>query len=511
VNHSGALEAGEIDISADGDIVLSGGSITATSTEDRIQEMEDQINALTGTALGRVDLYPADGFTCGSVVSIFSQNGNVTLGNASADFIFVDAAGGAVSRGSGELNAQLAYLMARNDIGAMADPIITDVDYIAGDSFGTGNIFIKENGSLTVGFYLPFTQSDSDIPPNLNRFAFGMSLAAADGTVSVISAGDMTVDSIVAPRGGVYLQSTSGSIYAGKGWFSNYTLDPLVLGFEAALSPYAMDVSDTSWSTTFGFNTFYPVSVSSPDLLAAYKENGPNVTAGGYSYFSSLKGTIGTGTPSSNDPAMSGNIMGVVIPGVTAATGVNPSFDFDPIYGMPAGYVQYMDLLKSSYPPDYSADPQQVWLADAKAGLSFENPLFVIANLVKPAGDVSNAAVRDGFTPVAALTLQFGTPLPPPGPVPAPEGSDTGSSFGGLNPTLRAYYEILSKFRFVSFEPIVPTTYLGYHPITHTDMAAFDGITLDEGFYSFIDNKINLKNSLNTYFGEEDTNAKKKN
>ena len=500
----GGTGYGVVGLLALGGPCYAGGSITARGTSDAVPYIDDLINSLAGTSLGRIDIYPLAGFTLGSAVIAGSAYDDVTLGDINADLILGGTLGGSVYD-VGDLNGKFAYLLAAGDIGTQLDPIRTNLDYIAGYSFGKGSIFVKEADELQVGFVLPFTQTDSVTPPNVNHFDFGMSLAAANGTVNVISNGDMTVNSIVAPRGGVYLQSVNGSIYAGQGWFADSTLDPLDIGLAGLIGPFSMDVSDTMWND-FGIGTYYPVSVFSTKLLSAYGGTGPNVIAGGYSYFSSLNGTIGVGTPALKDTGMSGGIMGWVRPGTAIETPVDPSVDFDPIYGLPPHRVSYMDLDLSAYPPDFTTDPVQVWPITGSVPGTFNNPLFVDVELVGKAGDVSNAAVRDGFTPLSALTLQFGAPVPPP---PGP-GPVTGASFAaGLNPTLRAYYEILSQFRYVSFEPVIPTTYVGYHPITPADMAAFDGITLDAGFYSFIDNNINLRNSLNSYFGQEGTGAKK--
>ncbi|MFA5101209.1 MAG: hypothetical protein WC547_10030, partial [Candidatus Omnitrophota bacterium] len=63
------------------------------------------------------------------------------------------------------------------------------------------------------------------------------------------------------------------------------------------------------------------------------------------------------------------------------------------------------------------------------------------------------------------------------------------------------YYEILSLHRFVSNEPATPATFFRYHPLTPTNMAAFDDMTLDIGAYDFISDNIKPKKPLSPYYG----------
>jgi hypothetical protein len=67
---------------------------------------------------------------------------------------------------------------------------------------------------------------------------------------------------------------------------------------------------------------------------------------------------------------------------------------------------------------------------------------------------------------------------------------------------LRVYYEILKDYRFVSVEPATPLTFYRYHPLIPTDMSAFNDIKLDIKAYDFIDNNIQPKESLSSYFRE---------
>jgi len=73
----------------------------------------------------------------------------------------------------------------------------------------------------------------------------------------------------------------------------------------------------------------------------------------------------------------------------------------------------------------------------------------------------------------------------------------------------RAYYELLNNFRVSLAQPLKPTEFYAYHPLTATDSSAFDGIALDVGFYEFMEGRIDLKKSISSYFGEDEENKKK--
>jgi hypothetical protein len=74
------------------------------------------------------------------------------------------------------------------------------------------------------------------------------------------------------------------------------------------------------------------------------------------------------------------------------------------------------------------------------------------------------------------------------------------------------YYEILSTIRITSADSATPFFY-GYHPLTPTDLTAFDGITLDVGAYDFIDGNLNLRdqNKLFPYYENNEELKKHRN
>lgn len=424
-------------------------------------------------------------FSYGSGILLASMDGDVTLGNLNADAVAATALSGSIYD-LGDVNAHLLLLVAGGSIGSAAAPVRTDVDILAAYSGiygGSGDIYVQEANDLELGLYLPIIMTESDVG-TFNEI-LGISTAANDGIVHVVSEGDMIVNSVISPRGGVFLQSTNGSIYAGRGWNSFVFSESRPVSFLGlSLEDLNMDITETGWQEEIEFTAFAPVVYDNPQEFGNL-----NVISGGYSYFSSLKGTIGVGNPEAKDSLMSGGILGVVQPGVEAVTGVYPSSDFDLVYGPPPGIVQYYDMYSSE-------GPQQIWPKNSVEGpLSFESPLQVYVE----AFEGSAPAVRAGFIPQAGLTLQFGSPVP--SPVPS-DGDGAFQGAGALNPTLRAYYEIMKNYRVVSFEPATPTTFFGYHPLTPTDMSAFDGIVLDAGAYEFISDSIRMKKNLAPYFGQ---------
>ena len=57
--------------------------------------------------------------------------------------------------------------------------------------------------------------------------------------------------------------------------------------------------------------------------------------------------------------------------------------------------------------------------------------------------------------------------------------------------------------------PRLPYFYF-YHPLTPTDLAAFDAINLDPGAYEFIENSLNLRGDISPYFGMVEDELKKR-
>jgi hypothetical protein len=227
-------------------------------------------------------------------------------------------------------------------------------------------------------------------------------------------------------------------------------------------------------------------SIVSPFLMNT-PDPGANVWATGYSYFSTPAGTIGVDPK--DDPDLQGAITGIVRPGISDDVSARPGFDLVPA----SGYVTYVDTINGG--------PIQIYPDPAVTPFVFGssvNPLDVNIQLV--AGAKSAAPERGGdnpFTAVAGLTLNYNTVYV----APVPELDASSQLTGALAKNLRAYYEILSVHRFVSNEPATPSTFFGYHPLTPTNMSAFDDMNLDIGAYDFISDNIKPKKPLSPYYG----------
>jgi filamentous hemagglutinin family protein len=389
---------------------------------------------------------------------------------------------------TGDVSAHMAYFLAKNHLGESSNPIATDADIVAGYSYQQGNIFIDQvtDKTLAVGMHVPVSvwEEGAEVPES---GFLGASLAASDGIISVTSATDMIVNSVVAAQGGVFMQSREGSIYAGTGW------DPSVHG--EMPSEWMQFLMPFPWEEGPYF---------SPVILEENGEQDMNLhlIASGSSYLSTPVGTIGVGTQDSKDPDNSGQVTGYVTPLVTTVND-DQGIGLDLRYGVPPGYVVYEDL--------ETEGSVQVWpeIVNGDPGAqSFENPLMVYVDVVQGAP----LAVPDGFPEgddaLAGLTLQIGneTPVPPTPPLPPTPPSDDGEEELAYNiqEGLRAYYELLDRYRMTSMQPIVPTEYYAYHPVAPTDTTGFNDIQLDADAYEFIDGNLNPNNPLAPYFGEED-------
>ncbi|MFA6217714.1 MAG: filamentous hemagglutinin N-terminal domain-containing protein [Candidatus Omnitrophota bacterium] len=496
---------------------LYAGNVFASGDFDGLGFLADEFNDIM---YGPDDLTQYIAFDSlynyGSLVLLGSLNADITLGNIGADAIIAAALGMSEGTASifdaGTVSGHYLGLLARNDIGLIGAPINTDVDIVSAYSYDIGNIYLNQSSKMIeLGLYLPISvYEDFGEPELLGQMGIGASVAANDGVVHITSAGDMIVNSIVTPRGGVFLESANGSIYAGHGW-SPVMGRKVVESYGDLISELASDLCDEDIDSELisgilgdylmdaPYNDEEIEDYFSPVMFGYPLDNSANVWAGGYSYFSTPNGTIGVGTPVSKDANMSGGIKGIVRPGTTAITGVNPAPGFDLV---PAHYVLYQDADSDFYGPLFApdavnGDPAQIWPVDLGAGLTFENPLEVVIQ----AFEGSHSAVREGFTPAAALTLNYSIVPPSPVPPPNPPNPPVSQLVAPLFKNSKPEYEILSLFRFVSNEPATPFNFFSYHPLTPSDYAAFDGINLDAGAYDFIEDNIKLKKSPSPYFG----------
>ena len=311
----------------------------------------------------------------GSSVLLGSLRGNVYLGDITADMVLAIALGWEEGPWGGNIynypddtidtvHAHYLDMIARYNIGTSDSPIKMDVDIVSAFSYDIGDVFLQQmtDRLVQLGLYLPIlgylpvevpeTEDPYDGPSEqllLQELemewqqvaALGKSVAANNGIIHVTSAGDMVVNSVVSPRGGVYLEATGvevgtvvdgefvfadgyyptgdelvrdgviyqgASIYAGTGWCpvpgEGWAAIEEYLGesclFDILFDIGTMDVMDTQWSQGSDYMT--PWVFGMPDL-----HPGPNVVAGGYSFFAAPNGTIGVGYPE-GAPGVSGDL-----------------------------------------------------------------------------------------------------------------------------------------------------------------------------------------------------------
>jgi len=299
---NGAITADNLSATANDYAVIAMGSVDGGVTANNILAQADDLAAvIIGSINGDINTgnIVATATNIASIIALGTVNGNIYMGNLSADIVAALALGldgdGSIYDAAGVVTADYLAMIARNDIGTNLNPITTNVENLAAYSYFAGNIFVDNTGDLlNVGIYY------ADIP-FLGNIDLGMSVAANNGIISVTNTGDMVVNSVISPRGGVYLESEDGSIYAGQGWLPNLStadvtsinssLSGLLGGFPVDITPGLMDV--TTLPLEWGSQTDYftPIMIGDPLLP------GPNVIAGGYSMFVAQNGTIGVGSP----------------------------------------------------------------------------------------------------------------------------------------------------------------------------------------------------------------------
>jgi filamentous hemagglutinin family protein len=500
---------------AEGNILA--GNVSAKGGSDVMPMAEWLLSDYLGSLYvdAYLELFPQFGY--GSGVLLGSQCGDIILGNVSADMALAATLDGSIYQiQDGLVSGHLLGLVADNNIGSLYDeeivdvedyeydiygPIKTDVDIVAAYSFGCGDIVIDEANDLQAGLVLPVTVHDSETS-SIDAI-LGVAVAANQGNIFIRSQGDMLVNSVMAPNGGIFLQSEHGSIYAGKGW------DPF----------YPVDLA----SILFDFNYLSMLNECVGYAPAVFTFANPefggtpyNFMAGGYSYISTPEGTIGVGAPDNKDPSISGEVAGMVWPDLEAVTGVcGPGLDLSR-YTPPGLVYFYNENIKTEDPKivelvddgESIYEGNQIWPALIAPEVTSGNPLLVYVDAWKtgsmgalPDWFVDSLPETDGdsvksfsYLPmIAGLTLEIG---PPPLPV-----NPTALLANALMRDMRTYYEVMSGTRFQSIEPATPTNFLSYHPLVPTDMSAFDDIVLDAGAYDFISDNIKSKKKMAPYYG----------
>ncbi len=499
-----------------------------------------------------------------SGILLGSLAGDITLGNISADLVLAAALGldgllsddydeNGVPLGNGniydvgDVQAHYLGLLARNNIGTADTPINTDVDILSAYSWDSGNIYINEANSIELGLYLPLygylVQISNGNGGQQQIGALGLSVAANDGIINISSGGDMLVNSVVSPNGGVFLESREGNIYAGTGWcpagYCEGGQEPASVQTTSTFNLFntlADMVMMDGWSEFGGPDYFLPGMVSDSlinwvndgELYGnPYLMPGPNVLAGSYSYFSTPNGTIGVGTP---EDASVYNPLEVCI------LAVNEDSDS---WAVPQGFTPQAGLTLniggSSAGDGFTIDTGN---GNGSLGVSgairgIVRPGVTAVTGVFPAPDIDNTStsplnppgyvfyedvcsdcclapdrptdvVKYVFQPPTAGYLPQHQIWPGFGQTPTPPDISGGTQF--LASTLKEfkiYYELNSNFRLSTASLVNSTDFYAYHPVTETDESAFDGISLDVEAYEFIEQNINLKKKIAPYFGGE--------
>ncbi len=498
---------------AGGDIYA--GNVKAVGTRDAISDLESLLNSLTGDVVDIGAQYPY-----GSGILLGSLNGDITLGDISADAVLVSALGGSIYD-EGDVNAHYLGLLARYNIGTELNPLMTNVDILSAYSWDKGNIYVKEANDIELGLYLPISVNGSQWG------ALGASVAANDGIIHITSGDDMVVNSVISPRGGVFLESTNGSIYAGRGWcpvISQAELDSVFGSGSSFIKNFAqnalMGMGGTEWSTVAGVDYFSPIMFAIQPLTGTSDlPLGPNVIAGGYSYLSAPKGTIGVGAKNNPAVGLFDNPLKVNVQVLTENLAGNNS-------ALPGGGISPAGLTIKvgggtglydngiNGPLPVSAFIEGL-VRPGTTSINGDNPSPELDLSIVPPGyifynDTDSAYGKD--CPGCSVPL-YGPPATNKGPLQIwPEiPFDLSGIFGQLSidPRIRNIYN--PNFRTVFIDRQTPTGTYFYHPLTPSDSTAFDGIALSAGAYDFIDGVLGLKGDNNFSPFYQDDNGKKKN
>jgi hypothetical protein len=281
-----------------------------------------------------------------------------------------------------------------------------------------------------------------------------------------------------------------------------------------------MDMSGTQWKDIAGVDYFSPVMFAFMPLTGTSDlPLGPNVIAGGYSYFSAPTGTIGVGAqgdPSvglydnplkvdiqvltenlaGNNSALPGG--GTSVAGLTLKMGGGKGSFNDgyhgvlPVSGVIEGLVRPGTTL-NGVNPSPALD-----LTDVTTGYVFYNDTNTVYGDDCPGCSIT----LDGSSVTNRDLLQIWPEIP---------RDDLGRIFDllSIDPKIRNIYN--PSFRTVSFDRQTPTGTYYYHPLLLADSSAFDDIALDAGAYDFIDGNLGLKgdHSFSPFY--QNDSGKKKN
>ncbi|MCU0665481.1 MAG: filamentous hemagglutinin N-terminal domain-containing protein [Candidatus Omnitrophica bacterium] len=359
-----------------------------------------------------------------SLVYLVTNSGDVNVGNINANDVNIGTFGGSIF-GYGEIVAHYLSLLASGNIGTQSAAIATDVDIVDANSFGVGNVYINQGTS---------------------RLLELLAIFANNGIIDIRSLGSMIVDSIVSFNGGVYLESSQGSIYAGS---SSSNINVAAGGY----SYFSAPKGTIGWGTPTDMTIYNPLRISIQALpgglsavpLGFIPTAGLTVQIGGSTAplytINGLSGVLGA----------SAAFEGIVRPGTTAITGVYPSPAIDLAGGViPPGYIFYRDTDSDTtvlLPPS-AVNPSgtlQIWPA-------LPAPVF-------------------GVQQEYLMTLKYIFPVL--------------ENLGLQNPVQVRPFDAMSS------DGLMRSTFL-YQPIVASDVSAYDKFVLEEGAYQFIDGALGM-------------------
>jgi len=422
---------------------------------DALETAVETLNA-TNTVANDIEIDNTGDLSAQSVINTagdvsITTHSNLNVGYIEGINVSLSALDGSIFSSSSDINTLYLKLYAQNDIGAEDSRINTDVDLLSAYSWNKGDIYISEANDIELGI--------GSADPTLEA-----SIAANDGVVCVESNGDMLVNSVISENGGVFLESSAGSIYTGDGW--------------------------------------------DPDKPS---QSGPNVIARGYSLFSAPNGTIGVDTtPDTYDPlAVSVEIPDANLDGNNSAIPDEVSAE----RGTPSVGLTILagDTVAASYADNWPGGSHgQIGISGATAGIvspgivlgSYADPVSpsLVIGPATPPGYVFHDDTDGSITdPPATGYIQSIQIWPPPIPAAAEGIAIPANVFALISDPLR--YRIPKKHDVDIYQVSYTNGYDSlagikgayfYHPLVEVGM--YDMPAFGADMYEFIDNYLDTTN-----------------
>jgi len=437
-----------------------------------------QLNAATGS----INVTAAAGMSAENVstgsgdINLTTTAGDIDAGNLNAagglSNVNLNSAGSITDNSGGLITANNLNVMAPNDIGTLTAPLNLDVVSVDGVSWNQGSVYLHTTGNIELGQHY-FTPSTAEYTTTV--------LGANDGIVSVNADGNITVNSVITPNGGVSLVSNNGSIYAGvSADYANYVTNPP--------NPTTHTLK-TSTIKLLGADSFNTSSFSTNGASV-----GPNVIAGGYSYFSAPKGTIGVATPGTPVAGVGTQLVGIVRPGITAENNGVPAPAVS-VNDAPNGGVYYDDssVFGASQLAPAAANTGNHEISGLGGSLpSMNNPLGVFIEVAPgshsalPAGVTSPSGLSIGLSPYVGTS----TPALVNGVV-SNAAIAAIQDDNAIQPNQSVYYEKQRRHKNRPAEVAAPVSIIAYHATLDNNTSAISNTPVEPEAFDFIASRIN--------------------